>query len=232
MKLNGTLSVGYIAPQSALLICSESQTIPTTCVLGATRDCSYRFISRHLTLWLVLLILGAAFILSPVLVGARSEGRRSDTGSDTQSATGGVQKQSAKAMVGVLNEASSTKRAASRSFNVDDSNRREIEAKLFLNPSTPSMRTTQPATSFNAKPKEGRLIRAHSFHGDLRDLLYRESGRAESARAQGTSGHHKLVFERICYDCDDQTWRCKRTNRARIDRTCTKRTRTFDDSEF
>ena len=49
----------------------------------AKNHCSRRFITRHLTLWLVLVILGAV-VLSSVLAGARVESRKSAAGTGSQ----------------------------------------------------------------------------------------------------------------------------------------------------
>jgi hypothetical protein len=69
MKSNGSWRAGY----TALLIPGAALAMSTKRLPGATGDRSSRFISRHLTFWLVVLILGATLGLSSMLAVARSE---------------------------------------------------------------------------------------------------------------------------------------------------------------
>ena len=123
-----------------------------------------RLISLHLTLCLVLLSLGAAVVLSSVLVDARSESRRTATRSgqkqdtkpgNTQSDPGGPQQQ----------------------------NPSDIEQ-------TAQARSEEDRGS--RKPKEERLTKAHSFNGDLRDLPYRKPVKRERPEREEPEPHPTL----------------------------------------
>src|SRR5258705_5278490 len=161
-----------------------------------------RSISRHLTLWLVLLSLGVPVVRSSVLVDARSESSGSAT-----------------------NESRNVTPRANGGFDVTHTNREGIEAKLFLNRALPRVEKTPPATSYAAlvqtqnpgnsqsdpggtrqqnpssieqtaqarsegdtgsrKPKEERLTMAHRFNGDLRELPNRKPVKRERPELEG-----------------------------------------------
>ncbi|MCM3871481.1 MAG: carboxypeptidase regulatory-like domain-containing protein [Pyrinomonadaceae bacterium] len=173
-----------------------------------------RFISRHLTLWLMLWILGTV-VLTSVLAGARDERKRSTAGL-------GQQRRS-QSVVNVLNEKGGLQLKGNRNSDVRVGDRQRLVAELFMNPpaslpaamltvtSSATLRATPnngnaegnpggiqegslqgneqtvPARGDNVslKPKEERLIKAHSFNGDLRDLPRRKPVKRERPELEG-----------------------------------------------
>src|SRR5258705_2664470 len=107
-------------------------------------------ISRHLTLWLVLLSLGTAVVLSSVLVDVRNE-----SGSATRSG----QKQATKPG-NTQSDPDGPQQQNPSSIEQTAQGRREGDRD-------------------DRKPKEERLTKAHSFNGDLRDLPYRKPVKRE-----------------------------------------------------
>ena len=98
-----------------------------------------RFITRHLTLWLVLLILGAV-VLSSVLAGARGESRKSSAGAG--------RKRDTKSVADVLKEKGRVKLEGNGNSGVSGADRERLETELFMNPPVPAQSTTLMATSF------------------------------------------------------------------------------------
>ena len=73
MKASSIWKFGRTAPLLALFPRGAALAMSTKRLPGATGDRSVRFISRHLTFWLVVLIVGATLGLSSMLAVARSE---------------------------------------------------------------------------------------------------------------------------------------------------------------
>src|SRR6266404_3806407 len=165
---------------------------------------SRRFIAGNPTLWLALLILGAAVIAS-VLVGARGESR--------QSARSKGQKQDTKSVADGLNQKGKPRPQFNSVASMNATDRVSLEAALFVNPPSPLARTAlaprssamlgaRPTngdetkqnqarqkglqqdelniqagpqeTREQRKPREERLTKAQTFNGDLRTLPYRK----------------------------------------------------------
>ena len=99
----------------------------------------HRFMVRHLRLWLVLLTLGAAVVLSSVLAGARDESRKS--------AAGAEQKRGTKSMADVLNEKGHMKLGGNGNSDVSGTDSKRLLAELFMNPPAPRVGTTLTAAS-------------------------------------------------------------------------------------
>ena len=98
-----------------------------------------RFIARHLTFWLMLLILGAV-VLSSVLAAARDQSRKN---------TAGVgQKRGTKFVADVLNEKGRLKLGGKGNSDTRGADLERLEAELFVNPPAPLARTALTATSF------------------------------------------------------------------------------------
>ncbi len=98
-----------------------------------------RFISRHRTLCLVLLILGTV-VLSSVLAGAHDKRKSKRT------EAGAGQKRRTKALVGVLNKKARVNGQRSRNSAASDADREGLEAELFMTPRFP-IGATPAATS-------------------------------------------------------------------------------------
>src|SRR5712671_4907350 len=91
-----------------------------------------RFVARHLTLWLGLLILGAV-VLSSVLAGVRSQGRDSVEGTE--------QKRGPRSTAEALNEKRGAKLGSNGNSDVRGAASERLAAKLFMNLSAPSLGT-------------------------------------------------------------------------------------------
>src|SRR5260370_38042132 len=89
--------------------------------------------SRHLTLWFVLVILAALVVLSSVLAGERGESRKS--------AAAGGQKQVTKSVADVLSQQVKARPRGNVVSTMRDSGPERLEAALFVNPPTPVART-------------------------------------------------------------------------------------------
>jgi len=99
-----------------------------------------RFISRHLKLWLVLLILGAAVVLSSILAGAHNENLSSAAAAGKR----GVQKQGAKSLEGAVNQRG-LNFGRNGKPDLSSADRERLEAELFVSP--PPLATTQMTNS-------------------------------------------------------------------------------------
>src|SRR6267143_6384243 len=80
--------------------------------------------SRHLTLWLVLVILGALVVLSSVLAGAQGE--------NAKSAGGGGQKQVTKWAADALSRQVKVRARGGNGVSMQDSDQERLEAALFV----------------------------------------------------------------------------------------------------
>ena len=162
------------------------------------------FMSRHLTLWFVLVILAALVVLSSVLAGERGESRKS--------AAAGGQKQVTKSVADVLSQQVKARPRGNVVSTMRDSDPERLEAALFVNPPAPLARTALVPKSLatlganngietqqnqtpgkgglqqdelrvqtgphedkeERKPREERLTKATTFNGDLRALPHRK----------------------------------------------------------
>src|SRR5258706_9803990 len=91
------------------------------------------FMSRHLTLWFVLVILAALVVLSSVLAGERAESRKS--------AAAGGQKQVTKSVADVFSQQVKARPRGNGVSTMRDSDPERLEAALFVNPPAPLART-------------------------------------------------------------------------------------------
>src|ERR1700682_2789422 len=149
---------------------------------------SRRFIARHLTLWLALLILGTAVVLSSVLAGARDE--------SLKLAAPAGQKQRTP-VADVLNENHRVKLEGSGNSDVSSADRERLEADLFVNsPSPPERRALTPTSSASPRATPNN-DNGQPDPGGLQEGNLQNNDQTVQARAEGDKVSRKPKEERL-----------------------------------
>ena len=147
-----------------------------------------RFVARHLTLWLALLILGAV-VLSSVLAGARSQGRDSVEGTE--------QKRGTRSTAEALNEKRGARLESNGNSDVRGAASERLASRLFMNPSAPSVGTTLTATSFAMLGARLNSDKGQDDPGGMQEGNFQSNGQTLQSRGEGDKASRKPKEERL-----------------------------------